>query len=85
MPFLVTKLGIKVLPAVLIFIDGVSKDRSALLYVFMLQCSMVCRIVGFEDLGNQDNFETSVLESRLLRTGMFLLLSLIILSLRLIR
>lgn len=27
------------------------------------------RIVGFEELGNEDNFPTSVLESRLLKTG----------------
>ncbi|GJE84510.1 thioredoxin-like protein [Phanerochaete sordida] len=52
-PFLVTKLGVKVLPAVWAFVDGVSKDR----------------IIGFEELGNEDDFQTSVLESRLLRAG----------------
>lgn len=52
-PFLVTKLGVKVLPAVWIFVDGVSKDR----------------IIGFEELGNEDDFKTSVLEARLLRSG----------------
>jgi len=52
-PFLVAKLGVKVLPAVWVFVDGVSKDR----------------IVGFEELGNEDDFQTSVLESRLVRSG----------------
>ncbi|TFY67793.1 hypothetical protein EVG20_g3811 [Dentipellis fragilis] len=48
-PFLVEKLGIKVLPCVLCFVNGVSKDR----------------IVGFEELGNKDNFTTATLELRL--------------------
>ncbi|KAF9008955.1 GTPase inhibitor [Cyathus striatus] len=52
-PWLVEKLQIKVLPCVVCFIDGVSKDR----------------LIGFEDLGNVDNFETTVLELRLLMTG----------------
>jgi len=52
-PFLVDKLGIKVLPAVYCFTKGVAKSR----------------IVGFEELGNQDNFETSLLESKLFDTG----------------
>ncbi|KAI0092060.1 thioredoxin-like protein [Irpex rosettiformis] len=52
-PFLVEKLGIKVLPAVYCFVKGVAKTR----------------LVGFEDLGNKDNFETSVLERKLLDTG----------------
>ncbi|KIP02115.1 hypothetical protein PHLGIDRAFT_79604 [Phlebiopsis gigantea 11061_1 CR5-6] len=54
-PFLVTKLGVKVLPAVFMFVDGISKDR----------------LVGFEELGNVDDFATSVLEARLMRAGMF--------------
>ena len=68
-PFLVTKLGIKVLPAVFMFIDGVSKDRLDLSSSQSIVCLTPCRIVGFEELGNQDDFSTSVLESRLLRTG----------------
>ncbi|KAI0939213.1 hypothetical protein AcV5_000695 [Taiwanofungus camphoratus] len=52
-PWLVEKLGVKVLPCVVCFIDGVSKDR----------------IIGFEDLGNSDKFETATLEWRLLNSG----------------
>lgn len=52
-PFLVEKLGLKVLPCVISFIKGVSKDR----------------IIGFEELGNVDNFGTATLELRLLHTG----------------
>ncbi|KAI0736172.1 GTPase inhibitor [Fomitopsis betulina] len=52
-PWLVERLGIKVLPCVVCFADGVAKDR----------------LVGFEDLGNKDNFETATLEWRLLNTG----------------
>ncbi|KAH8999250.1 thioredoxin-like protein [Lactarius akahatsu] len=52
-PFLVEKLGIKVLPCVVCFIKGVTKDR----------------IIGFEELGNVDSFSTATLELRLLHTG----------------
>ncbi|KAH8930242.1 thioredoxin-like protein, partial [Atractiella rhizophila] len=52
-PFLVTKLSIQVLPCVMIFIDGVSKDR----------------IVGFEGLPGGDNFTTEALEWRLAEAG----------------
>lgn len=53
-PFLVTKLGVKVLPCVIAFIGGVSADR----------------IVGFEGLGyGGDGFETGDLEKRLVRAG----------------
>jgi len=52
-PWLVEKLGIKVLPCVICFVDGVSKDR----------------LVGFEDLGNSDAFETAALELRLSMIG----------------
>jgi len=52
-PWLVEKLGIKVLPCVICFVDGVSKDR----------------IIGFEELGNIDGFETAVLELRLSESG----------------
>eukprot|EP01114_Cavostelium_apophysatum_P019549 TRINITY_DN6334_c0_g1_i1.p1 TRINITY_DN6334_c0_g1~~TRINITY_DN6334_c0_g1_i1.p1 ORF type:complete len:220 (-),score=81.96 TRINITY_DN6334_c0_g1_i1:23-607(-) len=48
-PFFVEKLQIKVLPCVIVFILGISVDR----------------IVGFEELGNTDNFTTAVLEKRL--------------------
>ncbi|EMD40789.1 phosducin like protein [Gelatoporia subvermispora B] len=52
-PWLVEKLGVKVLPCVVCFIDGVSKDR----------------LIGFEDLGNKDYFETATLEWRLMNSG----------------
>ncbi|KAI0036799.1 thioredoxin-like protein [Vararia minispora EC-137] len=52
-PFLVEKLGIKVLPCVMSFIKGVSKDR----------------IIGFEELGNSDKFSTATLELRLQQSG----------------
>jgi thioredoxin-like negative regulator of GroEL len=55
-PFLVTRLGIQVLPCVLAFIDGVGADR----------------IVGFEGLGRSpDNFATRDLEARLIRAEVF--------------
>lgn len=53
-PFLVEKLGIKVLPCLVIFGRKVNvKDR----------------IVGFEDLGNSDGFTTRTLEWRLAQGG----------------
>jgi len=52
-PWLVEKLGIKVLPCVICFIDGVSKDR----------------LIGFEGLGDADDFNTAVLEMRLAQSG----------------
>ncbi|KAI9179257.1 hypothetical protein H9P43_005920 [Blastocladiella emersonii ATCC 22665] len=48
-PFLVDRLKVKVLPCVIFFVDGVSKDR----------------LIGFEELGNTDNFTTDMLEKRL--------------------
>jgi len=52
-PWLVEKLGIKILPCVIVFIDGVTKDK----------------IIGFEELGNVDDFATSALEMRLKVSG----------------
>mmetsp|Transcript_11343 Transcript_11343/g.41500 ORF Transcript_11343/g.41500 Transcript_11343/m.41500 type:complete len:240 (-) Transcript_11343:137-856(-) len=52
-PFFVTKLKIKVLPAMVFFRDGVAYDR----------------VVGFEELGGKDDFETRVLENRMLAAG----------------
>eukprot|EP00045_Choanoeca_perplexa_P008050 m.73589 g.73589 ORF g.73589 m.73589 type:complete len:204 (-) comp14336_c0_seq1:1096-1707(-) len=48
-PFLAQKLQISVLPTVLCFIDGVVKEK----------------LVGFDVLGNSDNFSTKELEFRL--------------------
>jgi len=53
-PFLVAKLGIKVLPCVIAFVDGISVDR----------------VVGFEGLGySEDTFKTEDLEKRLVECG----------------
>ncbi|KAJ2822417.1 hypothetical protein IWW50_004221 [Coemansia erecta] len=51
-PFLAQKFQVRVLPCVLAIQDG----------------SVVDRIVGFEELGNTDNFATEVLEKRLAQT-----------------
>ncbi|KAF2404693.1 thioredoxin-like protein [Trichodelitschia bisporula] len=52
-PFLVTKLKVQVLPCVIAFVDAIGADR----------------IIGFEGLGNGDNFTTKDLEARLLQSG----------------
>ncbi|GHJ85402.1 hypothetical protein NliqN6_1804 [Naganishia liquefaciens] len=52
-PFLVHRLGVKVLPCVISFINGNAVDR----------------LIGFEELGNDDNFTTAALEFRLKRSG----------------
>lgn len=52
-PFLVTKLEIKVLPCVIAFVDGVAKDK----------------LIGFEEIGNTDSFATATLEWRLGTAG----------------
>ena len=56
-PFLVTKLKIQVLPCVLAFVDGVSKDR----------------IIGFEGIGYKpDSFTLQELEARFLQARVLL-------------
>ena len=50
-PFFVEKLQVRMLPCVICFFDGVAGDR----------------LVGFDDLGKKDDFQTSVLEDALLR------------------
>ncbi|KAF8165235.1 thioredoxin-like protein [Crassisporium funariophilum] len=52
-PWLVEKLAIKVLPCVICFVDGVTRDR----------------LIGFEELGNNDAFDTAILELRLSSCG----------------
>ncbi|KAF9436514.1 hypothetical protein BGZ76_003732 [Entomortierella beljakovae] len=52
-PFLVEKLQVKVLPCVIAFTDGLVVDR----------------LVGFDELGNTDNFPTAMLELRYKTTG----------------
>lgn len=52
-PFLTQKLKVSVLPCLITFKDGISKDK----------------IVGFEELGNSDKFSTGALEWRLGQSG----------------
>ncbi|AGO13741.1 AaceriAGL129Wp [[Ashbya] aceris (nom. inval.)] len=54
-PFLVQRLGIKVLPCVISYRDGLERDR----------------LVGFQDLGNQpEDFPLAALERRLASSGL---------------
>jgi len=52
-PWLVERLGVRILPCVMCFVDGVSTDK----------------IIGFEALGNTDAFQTATLELRLKQNG----------------
>lgn len=52
-PFFVTKLQVKVLPTIISFIDGIAVDH----------------IVGFEELGGQDDFPTMIMIRRLIAGG----------------
>ncbi|XP_068643440.1 thioredoxin domain-containing protein PLP3B-like [Aristolochia californica] len=52
-PFIVSKLAIKTLPCVILFRDGIAKDR----------------LVGFQDLGGKDDFTTKTLENLLIKKG----------------
>ncbi|XP_078444812.1 thioredoxin domain-containing protein PLP3B-like [Wolffia australiana] len=52
-PFFVTKLAVKTLPCVILFRKGIAVDR----------------VVGFQDLGNRDDFSTKALENLLIRKG----------------
>ncbi|RKP06776.1 thioredoxin-like protein [Thamnocephalis sphaerospora] len=52
-PFLVERMKIQMLPCVVLFKDGIAVDR----------------VVGFEELGNTDNFTLRTLERRLAREG----------------
>ncbi|KAL6276698.1 hypothetical protein ACE6H2_020299 [Prunus campanulata] len=52
-PFFVTKLGVKTLPCVIIFRNGVAVDR----------------LVGFQDMGGKDDFSTRALEVVLIKKG----------------
>ncbi|KAG0072290.1 hypothetical protein BGZ89_007175 [Linnemannia elongata] len=52
-PFLVEKLQVKILPCVISFVDGIAVDR----------------LIGFEELGNTDNFSTAMLELRYKTAG----------------
>ena len=55
-PFFITKLQIQVLPTIILFDDGIAFDR----------------IVGFEELGGEDDFPTLALTRRLVNSGVIL-------------
>jgi len=55
-PFFVEKLAIKTLPTLILFEDGIAIDR----------------IIGFEELGGEDDFPTMNLIRRLVKVGMLL-------------
>uniref|UniRef100_UPI00351A2CDE hypothetical protein n=1 Tax=Salmonella enterica TaxID=28901 RepID=UPI00351A2CDE len=52
-PFFVTKLGVKTLPCVILFRNGIAIDR----------------LVGFQDMGGKDDFTTKALEVLLIKKG----------------
>ena len=52
-PFFVSKLSIQTLPTIVCFIDGVACDR----------------VIGFEELGGEDQFPTLLLTRRLVNAG----------------
>ena len=52
-PFFVAKLGVKVLPCLVFFHQGKAYDR----------------IVGFDEFGQRDDFDTALFERRLLTAG----------------
>ena len=66
---MVERLEVKVLPCVICFVHGVTKDRYVCIYVTRLIVSNSIRLIGFEELGNDDSFTTSALELRLSQSG----------------
>lgn len=62
---------IKVLPCVMCFVDGVLKDRWVYLALRLHSGwhLLSCRLIGFEEIGNDDAFETATLELRLSMCG----------------
>ncbi|KAF9057674.1 GTPase inhibitor [Panaeolus papilionaceus] len=69
-PWLVEKLAIKILPCVICFVDGVTRDRYVTDTWAMASVSPPTnRIIGFEELGNADSFDTAILELRLSQCG----------------
>ena len=58
-PFFIKKLQIQVIPTMIIFIEGIAVDR----------------VVGFEELGNKDDFPTLALTRRLIKSGVIMALN----------
>jgi hypothetical protein len=73
-PWLVERLGVKVLPCVYSFVDGVSKDRYRCFGIWyqIRMTNAMSRLIGFEELGGNDAFSTGVLELRLSQSGRLL-------------
>lgn len=73
-PFFVTKLNVKILPAIIMFKDGIAYDRFVLLLVAFISFVFISatRIVGFDEFGGSDDFQTGVIEKRLGAAGMCL-------------
>ncbi len=55
-PFFIKKLQIQVIPTMICFIEGIAVDR----------------VVGFEELGNKDDFPTLALTRRLIKSGVIM-------------
>lgn len=72
-PFLVVKLEIKVLPQIICFENGITKDKYDHLHANMrdsLTRAISRRIIGFDTVGEStDNFTTAQLELRLSQSG----------------
>jgi hypothetical protein len=76
-PFLVEKLKVQVLPCLVCFVDGVTKDRFVVSQpplpsfnvLYKPDLGGLPRLIGFEELGNNDNFSTASLEIRLKQSG----------------
>ena len=64
-PFLVEKLAVRMLPCIIAFIDGHAVDR----YHTSNDSTNIIRVVGFDELGGSDSFQTPVLERRLGNSG----------------
>ena len=58
-PFFIKKLQIQVIPTMICFIEGIAVDR----------------VVGFEELGNKDDFPTLALTRRLIKSGVIMALN----------
>ncbi|KAJ8299011.1 hypothetical protein KUTeg_023071 [Tegillarca granosa] len=74
--FLVEKLKIRILPAIFCFKGGIvvdkdevnvemRKHRVSMAFIILIFLFIFYRVVGFEEIGNTDSFQTVVLEKRL--------------------
>lgn len=71
-PFLVEKLQIKILPCVIAWKDGYAQTKYFKSHKTCVQTKItfvLFRIVGFDELGNTDSFQTAALELKLIHAG----------------